>query len=152
MDLVRSGPVPGPEGAVGQVEEEQRSGEDGEAGPEFFGSGDGDERGGCGGEEAEEEKDRRAPWSDNARPDGGEDVKPGRVVADGDLGIGCCALDMIVEVPRYPAPDQKTRAANLRLQGGGLTATALVAVCRLGGSAAWIGALSPKGARIEATT
>ena len=57
------------------------------------------------------------------------------------LGIGCCALDIILEVPRYPGADEKLRADRLRLQGGGLVATAMVAVARLGGRAAWLGAL-----------
>jgi len=57
------------------------------------------------------------------------------------LGVGCCSLDITLEVSRYPGPDEKLRADQLRLQGGGLTATALVAVARLGGRAAWLGAL-----------
>ena len=57
------------------------------------------------------------------------------------LGIGCCALDVILETPRYPGPDEKVKATHLRVQGGGLVATALVAVARLGGRAAWVGAI-----------
>jgi len=55
------------------------------------------------------------------------------------LGIGCSALDIVLEVPRPPEPDEKLRADHLRVQGGGLVATALVAVARLGGSAAYLG-------------
>ena len=57
------------------------------------------------------------------------------------LGIGCCALDIVMEVPHAPAPDEKVRAERLRIQGGGLVATALVAVARLGGRCAFLGAL-----------
>ncbi|MBS3761920.1 MAG: hypothetical protein KGZ25_01330 [Planctomycetes bacterium] len=57
------------------------------------------------------------------------------------IGIGCCALDIVLEAHRLPAPDEKLKAEQIRLQGGGLVATALVAVSRLGGCAAWIGSL-----------
>jgi len=48
------------------------------------------------------------------------------------VGIGCCAFDIVLEVDRYPGPDEKMGARDLRIQGGGLVATALVAVARLG--------------------
>jgi len=57
------------------------------------------------------------------------------------VGIGCCALDITLEVDRYPAADQKVAARSLSKQGGGLVATALVAAARLGGTCAFIAAL-----------
>ena len=57
------------------------------------------------------------------------------------IGIGVCACDLVVEVGRCPGPDEKARADSMRQQGGGLVGTALVAVARLGGRAAYLGAL-----------
>lgn len=57
------------------------------------------------------------------------------------LGIGCCALDITFEVESYPQPDQKVRVPSFGMQGGGLMATALAAVARLGGSSAFIASL-----------
>ncbi|MHC4592885.1 MAG: carbohydrate kinase family protein [Planctomycetota bacterium] len=57
------------------------------------------------------------------------------------IGIGCCAFDMVVEVDHYPGSDEKLGGRPMRWQGGGLTATALVAVARLGGSCAYVGPL-----------
>ena len=57
------------------------------------------------------------------------------------VGIGCCALDITVEVDGYPDADQKVAARSLSKQGVGLVATALVAAARLGGSCAFIAAL-----------
>jgi sulfofructose kinase len=57
------------------------------------------------------------------------------------IGIGCCAFDIVLEVDRYPGPDEKMGARDLRVQGGGLVATALVAVARLGGRCAYVGPL-----------
>ncbi len=57
------------------------------------------------------------------------------------IGIGCCAFDIVAEVQRYPDPDEKVGVPGIRTQGGGLVATALVAVARLGGRCAYIGPL-----------
>lgn len=57
------------------------------------------------------------------------------------VGIGCCAFDIIVEAERLPGADEKVPMRRLRTQGGGLVATALVAVARLGGKCVYLGAL-----------
>lgn len=54
------------------------------------------------------------------------------------LGIGSVAVDDLVYVDHYPPPDCKTEARSMRRQGGGLTATALVAAARLGARAAYM--------------
>ncbi len=55
------------------------------------------------------------------------------------VGVGCTAWDMLCITPEYPGLDVKVRVETLVTQGGGLTATALVAVARLGGTAAIVG-------------
>ncbi len=57
------------------------------------------------------------------------------------IGVGVCAFDIVVEVEGLPEEDQKTRETRILPQGGGLVGTALVAVARLGGRAAYLGAL-----------
>ncbi len=57
------------------------------------------------------------------------------------LGLGAVAVDDLVYVDDYPEPDTKSRILERRREGGGLVATALVTVTRLGGSAAWLGVL-----------
>ncbi len=57
------------------------------------------------------------------------------------LGYGAIALDDLLYVEHYPIPDTKMPLLNSVRQGGGLTATALVAVARLGGRAAYAGVL-----------
>ena len=47
-------------------------------------------------------------------------------------GVGCVALDMLCTVERYPRPDEKMPIRSMSWQGGGLVATALVALGRLG--------------------
>ena len=42
------------------------------------------------------------------------------------IGIGCCALDILLEADRLPRADEKLRARRVAVQGGGLVATALV--------------------------
>jgi len=54
------------------------------------------------------------------------------------LGIGSVAVDDLVYVDHYPPPDCKMEARSMRRQGGGLTATALVAAARLGARAAYM--------------
>jgi hypothetical protein len=43
------------------------------------------------------------------------------------LGLGCATVDDLLYVEQFPAPDVKTRVLRSERQGGGLTATALVA-------------------------
>ncbi len=57
------------------------------------------------------------------------------------LGLGCAAVDDLLYVPAYPAPDAKVRVRHHERQCGGLTATALVAAARLGASCAYAGVL-----------
>ena len=57
------------------------------------------------------------------------------------LGIGVAAVDDLFYVDHYPAPDTKMRALVEQRQGGGLTATAMVAAARLGSKAGFFGIL-----------
>lgn len=57
------------------------------------------------------------------------------------LGWGAAAVDDLIYVDHHPAPDSKMPVRDELRQGGGLTATALVAVARLGGRAAYAGVL-----------
>ena len=57
------------------------------------------------------------------------------------LGIGVVTVDDLYYVDHYPASDTKMPATDEQRQGGGLTATAIVAAARLGCSAAFLGVL-----------
>lgn len=57
------------------------------------------------------------------------------------LGIGITAVDEILYVPSYPAPDGKVEVSRREKHCGGLCATALVAAARLGGKCAFAGTL-----------
>ena len=57
------------------------------------------------------------------------------------LGLGCVAVDELLYVPAYPAPDTKIRVLHRERECGGLGATALVAAARLGGRCAYAGVL-----------
>ncbi|MBI1918779.1 MAG: hypothetical protein HYS12_29145 [Planctomycetes bacterium] len=57
------------------------------------------------------------------------------------LGIGCVAVDDLLYIEAYPAPDAKVRIRKRERQCGGLTATALVAASRLGARCAFAGVL-----------
>ena len=57
------------------------------------------------------------------------------------LGLGCAAIDDLLYVPAYPAPDSKMQVRRKERHCGGLTATALVAAARLGSRCAFAGAL-----------
>jgi sulfofructose kinase len=48
------------------------------------------------------------------------------------LGLGCATIDELLFVEHYPAPDHKVQVQKHEIQGGGLTATALVAAARFG--------------------
>lgn len=57
------------------------------------------------------------------------------------MGFGCATLDEMLFVEEYPERDSKTRILSSEKQGGGLTATALVAAARLGAKCAYAGQL-----------
>jgi ribokinase len=57
------------------------------------------------------------------------------------LGIGCVAVDDLLFIEAYPAPDAKVRIRERERHCGGLTATALVAASRLGARGAFAGVL-----------
>ncbi|PQV62845.1 Sugar or nucleoside kinase, ribokinase family [Abditibacterium utsteinense] len=57
------------------------------------------------------------------------------------LGLGCATLDELLFVKQFPLPDSKTLVTHSEKQGGGLTATALVAGARLGAKCAYAGML-----------
>ena len=57
------------------------------------------------------------------------------------LGIGVAAVDDLVYLEHYPQPDSKMPVNSSQRQGGGLTATALVAAARQGAKAAYLGRL-----------
>lgn len=53
------------------------------------------------------------------------------------LGLGAVSVDDLVYVAHYPRPDSKQLIQTVRREGGGLTATALVAAARLGARTAY---------------
>lgn len=53
------------------------------------------------------------------------------------LGLGAVAVDDLLYVDHYPIPDTKQPVLSRRREGGGLTATALVAAARLGARTAY---------------
>jgi len=55
------------------------------------------------------------------------------------LGFGAIAVDDVLFVDRYPPPDSKAPVRSKERHPGGLTGTALVAVSRMGGRAAYAG-------------
>lgn len=55
------------------------------------------------------------------------------------VGVGINVVDYLFRVPRFPQPDTKSDALAVTTQGGGLTATAMVACRRLGLRARYIG-------------
>ena len=57
------------------------------------------------------------------------------------LGLGCAAVDDVLYVASYPAPDRKARVEETRRQCGGLTAAALLTAARLGARCAYAGCL-----------
>ena len=57
------------------------------------------------------------------------------------LGLGAVAVDELIHVDQYPAPDQKAHVLHAERQCGGLTATALVAAARFGARCAYAGVL-----------
>jgi len=57
------------------------------------------------------------------------------------IGLGCSAVDYLGIVPHMPEIDTKMPIEDFTRQGGGVTATAMVAAARLGAKAAFIGAV-----------
>lgn len=57
------------------------------------------------------------------------------------LGVGLASLDLLCLVGRFPEPDTKSAMLAFSRQGGGQIGTALAAVARLGGRAAFLGKL-----------
>ena len=57
------------------------------------------------------------------------------------VGVGCCAVDTLGIYEGPIQEDQKMQVADMTRQGGGLVATGLVAVARLGGKGRYIGKL-----------
>jgi sugar/nucleoside kinase (ribokinase family) len=55
------------------------------------------------------------------------------------VGVGINVVDYLFRVPCFPRPDTKSDALAVTTQGGGLTATAMVACARLGLRARYIG-------------
>jgi sulfofructose kinase len=55
------------------------------------------------------------------------------------VGFGVNALDLIAVIDGFPAPDTKVPIGEFDVQGGGMTATAMVACARLGLKARYIG-------------
>ncbi len=55
------------------------------------------------------------------------------------IGLGNCVTDFLAIVPSYPALDERMKISQLKRQGGGEVATALVALSRLGISTSFIG-------------
>ena len=57
------------------------------------------------------------------------------------LGIGSYCIDYLCSVSAYPAEDEKLKANDIDVQGGGNIATACVAVGRLGGTVCYHGSI-----------
>lgn len=55
------------------------------------------------------------------------------------VGVGTNVLDYLFRIPHFPEPDTKMDALGATIQGGGLTATAMVACARLGLRTRYIG-------------
>ena len=55
------------------------------------------------------------------------------------VGIGINVIDYLFQIPHFPEPNTKMDALGATIQGGGLTATAMVACARLGVRTRYIG-------------
>ena len=55
------------------------------------------------------------------------------------VGVGINVIDYLFRIPHFPEPNTKMDALGATIQGGGLTATAMVACARLGLSTRYIG-------------
>lgn len=58
------------------------------------------------------------------------------------LGVGIATLDLIAEVPAFPAEDAEIRALSLGRRRGGNVTNSLVVLSQLGHRCAWAGALA----------
>ena len=61
------------------------------------------------------------------------------------LGLGCCTVDDLLYVESFPNPDTKQRVLERVRDGGGLTASALVAASRLGARCSYAAQLGHDG-------
>jgi sulfofructose kinase len=59
------------------------------------------------------------------------------------LGLGLATLDILTQTPRLPASNEVFPIDQVEMQGGGPTATALVALARLGARTAFLGPIAP---------
>ncbi len=68
------------------------------------------------------------------------------------VGLGQCSFDILGRVSSFPLPDQKTELDELKFQGGGPVATALVTLSRLDVATAYLGRIGDDdfGAKIRA--
>ena len=57
------------------------------------------------------------------------------------VGLGFCCLDELLLLDHIPRAEEQVTVHDRALEGGGMAATAMVAVARLGGRAAFIGAI-----------
>ena len=57
------------------------------------------------------------------------------------VGLGLNSVDLLCEVDTFPIFNSKSEARNIRYQGGGQTATAMVALSRLGLNVSYIGSV-----------
>jgi len=55
------------------------------------------------------------------------------------VGVGINVIDYLFRIPHFPEPNTKMDALGASIQGGGLTATAMVACARLGLRTRYIG-------------
>ncbi|MEW6355812.1 MAG: PfkB family carbohydrate kinase [Planctomycetota bacterium] len=55
------------------------------------------------------------------------------------VGVGCCAVDYLGILPRFPRMDEKLWMEEFTKQGGGMVGTALVAIARLGAKPCYVG-------------
>ncbi len=55
------------------------------------------------------------------------------------VGVGINVIDYLFRIPHFPEPNTKMDASDAMIQGGGLTATAMVACARLGLRSRYIG-------------
>lgn len=55
------------------------------------------------------------------------------------VGVGINVIDYLFRIPHFPEPDTKMDALGAAIQGGGLTATAMVACARLGLRSRYLG-------------
>ncbi len=69
------------------------------------------------------------------------------------LCVGLVCVDLVLEIPHHPAPDEKLRAASRLTAPGGPAAVAAAQVARLGGRAAFAGLLGddPFGRQLRAS-